>query len=413
VKNVWIVLVAEVKRRLTSRAFQIGVVIGMLGVAGMSRIPSFVASHVGGDQTAVVLAGAPALTARAAGLLGGAYKIAAIQTSTEPPTAADLTRLHAGQFIVLTTSARGVSVAVYAKSSQNVPTERIAGFLAPLNLEVVQRLAPAQSAKLLTVPVTVHAIGDVFATPQSAAFAHVIAFSLLFVLYLIIILNSQLTLNSVIEEKTNRIAELLVAAIDPLALLYGKIGAGIVLAAIQMLAWLFAGFAATALGSGSGGGVASPGVAGAASSLLAMHDAFKPLIVPAFLFLLLVGLLQFSTLYAAIGSLVSRPEDLGSLSSALILPIVGAFVMAMLALDAPDAPLVVAASFVPLIAPFVMFVRVVMSNPPAWQLALCAVINVATLWAFAVGAGRLYRVGMLLYGRPPSLAQVWKTVRER
>ena len=133
-----------------------------------------------------------------------------------------------------------MSVAVYAKSSQNVPTGRIAGLLAPLNLEVVQRLAPADSAKLLTVPVTVHPIGDVFATPQSAAIAHLLAFSLLFVLYLIIILNSQLTLNSVIEEKTNRIAELLVAAIDPLALLYGKIGAGIVLAVIQMAAWLLA-----------------------------------------------------------------------------------------------------------------------------------------------------------------------------
>jgi ABC-2 type transport system permease protein len=410
-KNVWIVLVAEVKRRLTSRAFQIGVVIGMLGVAGMSRIPSFVASHVGADQSTVVLAGTPALTARAASLLGPAYKIASIQTSIEPPTAADLARLHAGQFLAFTTNSSGVSVAVYAKSSQNVPSGRIAGLLAPLNLEVVQRLAPAAAAKLLTVPVTVHPIGDVFATPQSAAIAHVMAFSLLFVLYLIIILNSQLTLNSVIEEKTNRIAELLVAAIDPLALLYGKIGAGIVLAVIQMTAWLLAGFAATAFGGGGGG--ATPGVAGAATSMLALHDAFKPLIVPAFLFLLLVGLLQFSTVYAAIGSLVSRPEDLGSLSSALILPIVGAFVMAMLALDAPDAPLVVAASFVPLISPFVMFVRVVMSNPPAWQLALCAVINVATIWAFAVAAGRLYRVGMLLYGRPPSLAQIWKTVRER
>ena len=216
-----------------------------------------------------------------------------------------------------------------------------------------------------------------------------------------------------IEEKTNRIAELLVAAIDPLALLYGKIAASIVLAVIQMVAWGVAAFAA-----GGGFGVllsAQPGAAQhgeAATSMLAVGGAIKPLALPSFVFLLFVGLLQFSTMYAAIGSLVSRPEDLGSISSALIVPIVAAFITAILALDAPNSGFVVVASFIPLISPFVMFVRVVMDDPPLWQLLLCAVINLAFLGFVTVAAGRLYRVGMLLYGRPPKLAQIWKTVRE-
>jgi ABC-2 type transport system permease protein len=408
--SVWIVCVAEVKRRITSRAFQIGVIIGMLGVAAMVRIPAFVASHVGADQTAIVLAGAPELTARAKTLLGSDYKVVAVQTSIAPPSSDDLARRQAGRLVALESSGRSLKVTVYAKNSQGVSTDRLAALLAPLNLEIEQRIAPAAAAKLLAVPIAVHGIQDTFATPASAALARLIAFSLLFVLYLVIILNSQLTLNSVIEEKTNRIAELLVAAIDPLALLYGKIAAGTVLAVVQMLAWLLALVVASQIG---GGAAASTAQHAAPALSLALADAFKPLIVPGFIFLLMVGLLQFSTVYAAIGSLVSRPEDLGSLSSALILPIVVAFVTAMLALDAPDAPFVVAASFVPLIAPFVMFVRIVMGNPPVWQLALCAGINLIALWAFAVAAGRLYRVGMLLYGRPPSLAQVWKTVRER
>jgi ABC-2 type transport system permease protein len=412
-KNVWIVLVAEVKRRLTSRAFQIGVVIGMLGVAAMIKLPAMVASNVGADQSNIVLAGPPALTARAKQLLAPDFVVTSMRTDTTPPTAAELDRLHVGRLIVLVSDGHSLSATIYAKNSQSVSAERLSERLAPLGLEIAQRIDPATSERLLKVPVTVQGVNDAFATPASAAVAHLLGFALLVVLYLVVILNSQLTLNSVIEEKTNRIAELLVAAIDPLALLYGKIAAGTVLAVIQMIAWGIAAFLAggglTAL---SGGGPA-PVHGAATASMLSVAGAIKPLAIPGFVFLLFVGLLQFSTIYAAIGSLVSRPEDLGSMSSALIVPIVAAFVTAVLAFDSPNSPFVVAASFVPLIAPFVMFVRIAMDDPPVWQLVTCAVINLAFLWFVAVAAGRLYRVGMLLYGRPPSLGQVWKTIREK
>jgi ABC-2 type transport system permease protein len=121
--------------------------------------------------------------------------------------------------------------------------------------------------------------------------------------------------------------------------------------------------------------------------------------------------LQFSTIFAGIGSLISRPEDLGSVNSALILPIVAALIIAITALDAPDAPIVVASSFVPLVAPFTMFARIAVSAPPAWEAWASGAINLVALLAIGLFAGRLYRVGMLLYGRPPSLKQMWTTMR--
>jgi ABC-2 type transport system permease protein len=412
-RNVWIVLVAEVKRRLSSRAFQFGVVIGMLGVAAMIKLPSLVASNVGAEQSNIVLAGDPNLTGRASALLSSDYHVVAVRTDTTAPDAAELDRLHAGRLVVLESDGRSLRATVYAKNSQAVSTEAMAQRLAPLNLEIAQGLDPAAAVKLLTVPVTVRGVNDAFASPASAAVAHLFGFALLVVLYLVVILNSQLTLNSVIEEKTNRIAEMLVAAIDPLALLYGKIVAGMVLALVQMIAW---GITALLVGGLSAVGTAHGAAPGAGNDALmasALGGAIKPLAIPGFIFFLFLGLLQFSTMYAAIGSLVSRPEDLGSNSSALIAPIVTALVTATLAFDAPNAPFVVAASFVPLVAPFVMFVRIAIDDPPLWQLLVCAIINLAFLWFVAVAAGRLYRVGMLLYGRPPSLAQIWKTVRER
>ena len=104
-KNVWIVLVAEVKRRLTSRAFQLGVVIGMLGVAGMIKLPSLVAANVGANQSKAVLAGDPSLTARAKPLLAGEYTIVGTRTETSAPTAAELDRYGAGRMIAFQTRA--------------------------------------------------------------------------------------------------------------------------------------------------------------------------------------------------------------------------------------------------------------------------------------------------------------------
>jgi ABC-2 type transport system permease protein len=408
---VWIVCKAEVKRRLRSRAYQIGVVVGMLGIAAMIRLPGAVAEHVTASQRTIALAGSPLLTARAKDMFAGAYTIVAVLPDTHAPTAQEMTHLGTGRVIALSTDRDGLAVTVYVKNSQTADRDRIAQLLTPLNVELLEGLNPSATSKLLNVRVVTQGIGDTFRSAASSAVARGVGFGLLLILYLVIILNSQLTLNSVIEEKTNRIAESLVSAIDPLALLYGKIGAGTVLAAVQMIAWLIAAVIAVILGGGSGIEASNASFNGSAISLTGAPDAIRPLVVPAFLFLLLVGLLQFSTIYAAIGSLVSRPEELGSIASALILPIVVAFVTAILALDAPNAAFVVGASFVPLIAPFVMFVRIAVDDPPVWQMLTCAAINVVFLALVAIAAGRLYRVGMLLYGRPPTLRQLWTTIR--
>ena len=95
----------------------------------------------------------------------------------------------------------------------------------------------------------------------------------------------------------------------------------------------------------------------------------------------------------------------------MILPIIAALVLALVALDAPNAPVVVVTSFIPLLAPFTMFARIATAEPPFWQVGLSAGVNVLALFGIALLAGRLYRVGMLLYGRPPSLRQVWTTIR--
>ncbi|MBV8491119.1 MAG: hypothetical protein JO199_11375, partial [Candidatus Eremiobacteraeota bacterium] len=191
-REVWIVLKAEVKRRLTSRAYQIGVVVGMIGIAAMIRLPGAVQEHVNANSHSIALVGSPALTARAKDLLGTTYRVVATVPALAAPDAAAMSQLGTGRILELSAARDGLHAAVYAKASENADAAQIAQLLTPLNLELAQHLAPAAAEKLLAVPVSVTEIGDTFASAESAAFAQSVAFSLLMILYLIIILNSQL-----------------------------------------------------------------------------------------------------------------------------------------------------------------------------------------------------------------------------
>jgi ABC-2 type transport system permease protein len=134
--------------------------------------------------------------------------------------------------------------------------------------------------------------------------------------------------------------------------------------------------------------------------------------VAAFVLFFVIGFLQTATLFAAVASLINRTEDLGSLSGPLFLPVIAALIIAMSALAVPDAPAVVVTSFVPLIAPFVMFARIVVGSVPAWQIGASLAINIAAIYIIAVLGGRVYRVGMLLYGRAPRPAQIWHAIKQ-
>jgi ABC-2 type transport system permease protein len=151
--------------------------------------------------------------------------------------------------------------------------------------------------------------------------------------------------------------------------------------------------------------IEGPGVTGPASF------GIDPMLAAAFAAFFLLGYLQFATIYAAAASLVSRTEDLGVVTGPVIFPVVGAFFVAQYGLVEPSAPIVVICSFVPFLSPFVMFTRIAISVVPAWQPPLALIIDVATVIVAFWAAGRVYRVGMLLYGKVPSVGQIVAAIR--
>jgi ABC-2 type transport system permease protein len=226
---------------------------------------------------------------------------------------------------------------------------------------------------------------------------------------MLILINSQLVTSSVAEEKTSRIAELLVASVNPMALLSGKILAGGALALLQMVVWVGA-----AILSGHPTGGVPPSQADDASdifSLANVFDVLTPPVVVAFVIFFAIGFLQLSTIFAAMASLINRTEDLGSVTGPLTIPVVAALFVAIGALGSPDAPWAVITSFVPVISPFIMFARIAVSNVPLWQIMLSLAINLVALYLIVLFAGKVYRVGMLMYGRAPKFSQVWSVIR--
>ncbi len=398
---------AEILRRIRSRPFIIGMLFGVLAITLLTRLPTLLEGAFSGGHS-IVLVGNPALTARAAPLLADDYKIVGTLASG-PIDDAALKHYHAGSAIELSAQQDGLHVLVYAHDPGTLHKEALTQALLPLQLQLVTHRTAGAVTKITRIPISVETVASRFASAGQAMAARGVAYTLLFFLYLLILINSQLVMSSVAEEKTSRIAELLIASVNPAALLTGKILASATLGFLQLAVWIAA---AVFLGGGGGGGgtAQAQGDSGILSLANAL-DVITPGLVVAFLAFFIIGFLQLATLFAGAASLINRTEDLGSITFPLVMPVVAAFIIAIAALSSPDAPLAVVCSYVPLLAPFVMFARIAVSNVPLWQVAASVGINLVALYAIAVLAGKIYRVGMLLYGRSPSLRQVWSVIR--
>lgn len=399
---------AELSRRLKSKPFLIGLAVGVIFILVFTKLPRLFEGAFEGSN-AIVLVGSPSVTSKAQPLLEHDYTVKAAL----PPQTVDKSTLknnHASAAFILAQTPGGLHVTVRASDPGSMEPRRINRDLLPLQLQIVTKRSAAEIERISTIPIDVQTVASKFSSSDQAAAARVIAYTLIFFLYILILLNSQLVMSSVAEEKTSRIAELLVASVDPSALLAGKILAAVTLAVLQMTVWFGA---MLALGGSPGG---SPAAAASSInnnpfSLAGMFDIVTPGVLIAFLLFFVIGLFQLSTMFAAVASLVNRTEDIGSISTPLIFAVVGALFIAIGALGTPDAPWAVACSFIPLISAFVMFARIAVGTVPAWQIVLSLGINVVALWLIAVLAGRIYRVGMLLYGRTPKFSQIWSVIR--
>ncbi|HST52733.1 MAG TPA: ABC transporter permease [Pyrinomonadaceae bacterium] len=229
-----------------------------------------------------------------------------------------------------------------------------------------------------------------------------IAFGAGFVIYLTILLYGQVILGAVIEEKETRIAEILFSSIRSFPLMMGKL-IGVSLVAVTQFAIWGVAFAAFAL-------YGAALLAGQGMSITLPHVPASLLIYIVLFFLL--GYFIYATIYALVGSMVTTTQEGGQLAMPIILILVVGFYMAFPVMRSPDSTFAFWVSMIPFFAPITMLMRVVVQTPPFWQIALSLIIGFATVVLLLWLASRVYRVGMLMYGKRATIPEVLKWIRQ-
>jgi ABC-2 type transport system permease protein len=231
---------------------------------------------------------------------------------------------------------------------------------------------------------------------QGAAF--IFAVILLMILYTSILMWGQMVMTSVIEEKTSRVVEVMASGVSFTTLLAGKLlgvgGAGLT----QFLVWSISLFGASLV------------MAGPLAGTFPMPE-ITPLMLVSFVLFFLLGFFFYAALYASIGAAVNTVQEAQNFVWPVVMPIVIGMVCFTAVIESPDGALSVTLSMIPGISPLIMFLRIVVLTPPLWQIALSiALLALGILGVLWVSA-RVYRVGILMYGKKPTFPELLKWVR--
>jgi ABC-2 type transport system permease protein len=264
---------------------------------------------------------------------------------------------------------------------------------------------PAKEAKALLSPVSIDSvrIDRQGANRSNGVGAFLMPFVLLFAIYMSVLVYGIYVMRSVIEEKNSRVVEVLLGSVSPMQLMAGKIiGVGAV-GLTQIAVW-----AALAVLLDSGGQAVLRHSLGAA--VRDAHLGWPVLVLFPVYFLL--GYATYASLYAAIGAMVTSDEEASQYQLPVTLPLLLCMVLATVVIGDPNSQVAIWLSMFPLTSPIIMFVRVSVSMPPLWQVLLSLAISVGALYGLVWLSARIYRVGILMYGKRPNLAELRKWVRQ-
>jgi ABC-2 type transport system permease protein len=202
----------------------------------------------------------------------------------------------------------------------------------------------------------------------------VFAFVLFFLLYMSILMWGQQVMQGVLEEKGTRVIEVLISALTPFELMMGKL-LGICLVGLTQLAiWLGTVVVLTAL-------------------------------------LFILGFFAYATMYAAIGASFNNLQEAQQVAGVVVVFVVAPVMVIYPVINDPNSTMAVTMSLIPLFTPLIMPLRIAIEMPPAWQLALAYALTLSFVVGMVWICSRIYRVGILLYGKKPTLQEIWRWTR--
>jgi ABC-2 type transport system permease protein len=407
----------EYLTRVKSKGFVIGTIIGPLVMSSFVLVPFLLGRYSGPDQYRIAVldqTGDAALIERLEALLApkqpGQARYQLFREEVRPgddpeprrhELAGRLARKELEGFLIFPpdTLARK-EITIYAKNSSAViGRSRLEDAVNKAISERRIALAglDAERVRELTRDVQLKAVNE---RGESGRGRIMLAFTLLMFLYLTILVYGVTVMRGVTEEKQNRIIEVLLSSVRPFELMLGKvIGIGLV-GLTQYMIWAIFG------------GLLS--VVSAAPFLMAYSDKLPKisiLLLVCFVIYYVLGYFLYATLYATVGAIVSSDDDGQQVQMPITMMFMLGMILSTMVLENPTGTTATVLSLVPFFGPSLMFLRIALEAAPIWQIALSIVLMIATIVGVVWLAAKIYRVGVLMYGKRPTIPELVRWMR--
>ena len=434
-RKVFAVIRREFETRVRTRAFVISTVLGPLFMGVLIFLPAYLANKETGAKPIVVVDAAT-------GTFGDRV-VAALQDSRIGPSttgrpryavervAADgraqlvsdsltaligLARGPAGApagFVVLTDDALATGTVAYFGSNVGSLSdmESLRSTLRPViqTERLVREQVDTAVVRRATAPIELQTskITEGRVTGESGTSSFILAYVMSFILYISLLLYGIQVMSSVLEEKTSRIMEVLSSSLSPFQLMLGKVvGVGSV-GLFQLGIWAAAALYLTANLVPVLRVLHLPAEAAADISV----PNIPPALLVIFLTFFLLGFMLYASLYAAVGAMCSTQQDTQQAQQPVMIGIVAGFMCMFPVLNDPSGSLARTLSLIPFVAPFVTPLRYSIAPLPPSQLLMSMAATLAGVLAIIWFASRIYRVGILAYGKRPTFKELWGWIR--
>lgn len=307
-----------------------------------------------------------------------------------------------GIIFIPTTALKDKKVDYYAKSSQNISLFK--DLDGPINKTLIDQYFHNKTLSKeeldfarLGVDFTGFKVSEDEGIKEEGYGNLVLAYLFTFLLYISLLMIGQMTMQSVIEEKSNRIVEVILSSVSPTELMTGKIIGATLTGIIQMTIWL------------------SPVILLMSTTIFVLpKELLFSINAGVILYMLInffLGLLTFIGLFAMLGAIFDNPQDASSGTMPVMMLIIIPFFIALSMMEDPNKPIAEVASLFPFASIIVMPARMTLVGVPFWHLILAVAINILTFIAIFPIAGKIYRVGILRTGKKPKWSEVIKWLK--
>lgn len=269
---------------------------------------------------------------------------------------------------------------------------QLAELTTPVQIGAMKQLAPGEEGA---------GDGGAAKPKDAAVINYVIVYILIILFFMTIMMTGNMIAAEVTAEKSSRIMEILITSVSPIAQMFGKIIGMFFIGLLQIM--IFGVVIAVNISLPHNRPVL-------ADFNLDLSQINVEVLVFGLIFYIL-GYFLYATLFAAIGSLVSRTEELGQAIMPITMLSLAAFYIGIFSLGAPNSMLLKISNFIPFFSPVSMIVRVGVGNTPMWEILVSLVILIVAILLFGWLSAKIYRTGVLLYGKRPTLKELRKAMR--